>query len=230
MAESEIASMLEALAADTHRCAPVTASVIRRRGDRRRVAVRAMASASTVALVGATAGTAYAVDHGSGRASLHTGTMAAGHHPSPRPVPAPVPATRHERVLVHKLHVAHKRLHHERADRVRLHAAHRAGDIGDTHFQQRLAQLNNRIAATREHIASLRARLDHALAQSAAARPAVAPNAATGRGTVQCQDATSPGSAAPTPVPSPTPTSVTCDTESGPGTAVPTPSPSPTSK
>lgn len=226
MAELEIASLFESLSADSRRCAPVTASSIRRRGDRRRATVRAMATGSTVVLVGATAGTAVAVDHASGRALLRTGTMSAAHHPHPRPVPSPVPATHHERVLIHKLHLARKRLHREQAERVRLHQRHRAGNIGDARFQRRLDGMNSRIAATREHIARLRARLDRAEAQSAAARPAAAPSPTSGTGTAQCLRATVAGSAAPTPVA----TSVTCGAYVGPGLATPIPSASPTPK
>lgn len=57
----DIAVLLEALESDSARCPVHPSSAIRRRGDRRRTAVRVAATGGTVALVGATAGTAFAV-------------------------------------------------------------------------------------------------------------------------------------------------------------------------
>lgn len=83
----EIARALEALAADSNRWTPSSAAAVRRRGDHRRVAMRAAATGATMTVVGATAGTAAAIAGQSPSASGGievTGSAS----PSPRPVPA----------------------------------------------------------------------------------------------------------------------------------------------
>ena len=85
----DIARALEALAEDSKRCAPSSASAIRRRGDHRRVAMRAAATGATMTVVGATAGTAVAVAHQtpSGDSRL---TISGSPSPSSSLSPAPV--------------------------------------------------------------------------------------------------------------------------------------------
>jgi hypothetical protein len=80
----EIGPALEMLQADTARCSPLTAAVVRRRGDRRRTTVRIAASGATVTLVGATAGTAFAVAH-QGSASGGGGGVGIAGRPSGHP-------------------------------------------------------------------------------------------------------------------------------------------------
>ena len=83
MAE-EIARALEALAADSNRWTPSSAAAVRRRGDHRRVAMRAAATGATMTVVGATAGTAAAVADKS--PSARGGIEVTGSaSPSPRP-------------------------------------------------------------------------------------------------------------------------------------------------
>lgn len=232
MAEFEVAALLESLAADTGRCAPVTASSVRRRGDRRRVAVRAMAGASTVALVGATAGTAYAVDRGTGRASLHTGVVAGQQTRSPAPAPP------HHRLhqLRRQMAAARAALQADRARLDRLHARHDAGTLGGTEYQKDLKSVHQNIARERERIQVLRAKIRHQKKMAATVPAAVpAPTTSpiptptpTGVETAVCSaPAASPtpgrgnrGSVgSSTPTPTPTPTSITCDSA-----AAPTPS------
>jgi hypothetical protein len=84
----DIARALEALAQDSNRCAPTSASAIRRRGDHRRVAMRAAATGATMTVVGATAGTAVAAHQtSSGDSRL---TISGSPSPSSSPSPAPV--------------------------------------------------------------------------------------------------------------------------------------------
>jgi hypothetical protein len=59
--DDDITRVLQALETDSVRCPVHPASAIRRRGDRRRVTVRVAATGGTVALVGVSAGTAFAV-------------------------------------------------------------------------------------------------------------------------------------------------------------------------
>jgi hypothetical protein len=156
MADVEIPTVLEALAADARRCAPVAAASVRRRGDRRRVAVRAMASGSALVVVSATAGTAYAVDHNPRGISVVTSASSDKHpkpapvaNPSPTATPAPIP-TRHH--LHHQLQRERARLALHRHRRQELHSRHQAGGVSGTRYTDRLKTLNAKIARDKARI------------------------------------------------------------------------------
>jgi uncharacterized membrane protein len=233
MADIEIAPILASLAADSHRCAPVAASVIRRRGDRRRVMVRAVATGSSIALVGATAGTAYAVGAGSGPESLRT--PAAGQQTA---TPAPVSPHHRLRELRRRLHAVRARLREDQNKLARLKALHRAGQIDGAAYQRALKARHQHIAHDRERIQVLQAKI-RAAQQSAGPGPSTDPRAltpspspTTGYGYVQCVSSgpvrirrnhrIGHGGATGASAPTPLPTATTCDTDSAP---VPTSSP-----
>jgi hypothetical protein len=72
--DEDITRLFETLAVDSDRCGVQPVASVRRRGDRRRTAVRVAATGSTVVVVGATAGAGYALAQGSGNpASQHVG-------------------------------------------------------------------------------------------------------------------------------------------------------------
>ncbi|HEX3824041.1 MAG TPA: hypothetical protein VHV79_06225 [Mycobacteriales bacterium] len=89
--DDQIGYRLEALALDTNRCSQWSATAVRRRGDRRRTTSRLAATGVTVTLVGATAGTAFAVaqqpagPHGS---VSPAGQASQSQSQSPAPVPS----------------------------------------------------------------------------------------------------------------------------------------------
>ncbi len=77
----DIAGLLHALGTDSGRCPVHPAALIRRRGDRRRAAVAVTTTGATIVLVGATAGTGYAIaQHGPAR---HGGGIGFGSSPTP---------------------------------------------------------------------------------------------------------------------------------------------------
>jgi hypothetical protein len=86
--DDDITQLLEALRTDSDRCPAHPVSVIRRRGDRRRSAVRIAAAGGTVAFVGATAGTAFAVAHQPATNRDARVGIAGSTSPSPSPVPS----------------------------------------------------------------------------------------------------------------------------------------------
>ena len=77
----QVGNLLESLQTDSGRCPVRPAALIRRRGDRRRAAVAVTTTGATIVLVGATAGTGYAVAHQS--PSHHGGGVGLGSSPSP---------------------------------------------------------------------------------------------------------------------------------------------------
>jgi hypothetical protein len=86
--DNDISAALHSLVADSGRCAAPPATTIRRRGDRRRTAVRVGATGGTIALVGATAGTAFAV---AGQPAHHPGRVKIGIAGQSTSTPSPVP-------------------------------------------------------------------------------------------------------------------------------------------